>query len=269
MSDRKTPEDMTGDWLGKPDEGFRQDPLALAKRAQARPALPKRFYKEAAVEKTDAGFRLVLDGKPARTPARNFLVFPSQALAEQVAAEWQKLETEIDPARMPLTRLANSAIDGVADRRDAVVADIGAYAETDLIAYRAGDPPRLVDAQSAAWDPLVDWAKGTFGARLALGEGVMHVAQPAEAVAALRKAVGEIENPFKLAALHSMTTLTGSLVIALAVIHGHLSDEGAWTAAHVDDTFQASVWGADFEAEERLAARRTEFQAAATMAALA
>ena len=257
--------DETTDWLGQPRDDETPDPVRAA-RGHAKPALPRRFYKQAGFSEDPDGFRLTLDGRPANTPARNPLRLPNRALAEKVAAEWAAQETQIDPARMPLTRLANTAIDGVAPRLDAVAADLCAYAGTDLVAYRAGDPERLVAAQAAAWDPILAWARETFGARVILSEGVMHVTQPPDTVRALSDAVSQITDPFRLAGLHTLTTLTGSLLIALAVLEGRLTPAEAWAAAHVDETYQAEVWGRDAEAEARLDARRTEFEAAAEFA---
>lgn len=260
--------DVTRDWLGEPGDEGRPDPVRAA-RTGAKPALPRRFYKEAGFAPAEGGFRLTLDGRPANTPARNPLVLPTPELADAVAKEWAAQETEIDPAAMPLTRLANTAIDGVATRREAVADDLCAYAQTDLLAYRAAEPERLVAAQAAAWDPVLDWAYDTFGARLILSEGVMHVAQPPLAVKGLSEAVRAVEDPFRLAALHTLTTLSGSLILALAVLHGRLDPAAAWEAAHVDETYQAAVWGRDEEAEARLALRRAEFEAAArTIAAM-
>jgi chaperone required for assembly of F1-ATPase len=259
--------DETTDWLGQPRDDETPDPVRAA-RGHAKPALPRRFYEQAGFAEDPDGFRLTLDGRPANTPARNPLRLPTRALAERVAAEWAAQDTQIDPARMPLTRLANTAIDGVAPRRDAVAADLCAYAGTDLVAYRAGDPERLVAAQAAAWDSILDWARETFGARVILSEGVMHVTQPADTVRALSAAVEAVTDPFQLAGLHTLTTLTGSLLIALAVLKGHLTPAEAWAAAHVDETYQAEVWGRDAEAEARLMARRAEFEAAAEFVAL-
>lgn len=256
--------DETTDWLGQPRDDETPDPVRAA-RGHAKPALPRRFYAEAGFSEDPDGFRLTLDGRPANTPARNPLRLPTRALAEKVAAEWAAQETEIDPARMPLTRLANTAIDGVAPRLDAVAADLCAYAGTDLVAYRAGDPERLVATQAAAWDPILDWARETFGARVILSEGVMHVTQPPATVQALSAAVSAVADPFRLAGLHTLTTLTGSLLIALAVLRGRLTPAEAWAAAHVDETYQAEIWGRDAEAEARLAARRSEFEAAADL----
>ena len=256
------------DRLGEPAAPTPPDPLE-AVRSQTKSALPRRFYKQASFEKAEDGFRLTLDGRPARTPVRRVLAVPNAALAERLAREWAAQDEVVDPARMPLTRLVNSAIDGVAERREAVAEDLGRYAGTDLVAYRAGDPPRLVETQNAAWNPLLDWARDALGARLVLSEGVMHVGQPAETTAALRAVVDRVDSPFRLAALHAMTTLTGSLLIALAVLHGRLTPREAWAAAHVDEAFQSSVWGVDAEAEARLLARKAEFDAAAAVAELA
>ena len=258
--------DQTTDWLGQPSDGEKPDPVRAA-RGHAKPALPRRFYDEAAFAEDQGGYRLTLDGRPANTPARNPLRLPSRILAERVAAEWGAQDTAIDPARMPLTRLANTAIDGVTPRLAEVAADLCAYAGTDLLAYRAGDPERLVAAQAEAWDPILAWARDAFGARVILSEGVMHVAQPAETIRALSEAVNAVTDPFQMAGLHTLTTLTGSLLIALAVLKGRLTPAEAWAAAHVDETYQAAIWGSDAEAEARLAIRRTEFEAAAELIA--
>ena len=260
-------DEIPNDWLGS-SEVPRPDPTRAA-RGHGKPVLAKRFYREAGFSQTADAYRLTLDGRPANTPARNPLAAPTRALAERLAAEWAAQGAFIDPAAMPVTRLINTAIDGVAPRREAVAEDLWAYAGTDLVAYRAGSPDRLVAAQAAAWDPVVDWAREALGVRLILSEGVMHVDQPDASVSALKQAVSAIENPFRLAALHTLTTLTGSLLIALAVLRGRLTADEAWDAAHVDETYQAAVWGADAEAEARLTARKVEFEAAAEVAALA
>ncbi|MBD8906160.1 ATP12 family chaperone protein [Methylorubrum zatmanii] len=258
-------DDVTRDWLGEPGDDPNPDPIRAA-RASTAPTLPKRFYAEAGIAPVEGGFRLVLDGRGANTPGRRPLAVPNAVLGEALAAEWAAQETVIDPRTMPLTRLVNTTIDGVVDRRAEVAADLAAYAGTDLIVYRAGTPERLVAEQAAAWDPLVAWAAERLGARLFLAEGVMHVEQPEGSVEALRVAVEAVDDPFRLAALHAMTTLTGSLVIALAVLQGRLGADEAWAAAHVDEAFQAGVWGRDAEAEARLAYRRMEFDAAASVA---
>ena len=258
-------DDVPQDWLGEPTP--RPDPVRAA-RGIGKPALPKLFYAQAAFADAEGGFRLTLDGRPANTPARKPLTLPTRALAERIAAEWGAQVEVIDPATMPLTRLVNTAIDGVADRHEAVADDLAAYAGTDLVAYRAGEPERLVQAQGAAWDPVIAWAHDALGVRLILSEGVMHVTQPETTVAALREAIHAMRDPFQLAALHTLTTLTGSLLIGLAVLRGRLTPDEAWAAAHVDETYQADVWGRDEEAEARRALRKVEFEAAATVAGL-
>ncbi len=244
------------------------DPREAAQRA-FKTALPKRFYKEAAAAPGEGGFVLLLDGRPARTPARRPLALPTQALGEAVAAEWAGQGEHLDPARMPLTRLANSAIDGVAERSAEVVDDLAKYAGSDLVCYRAGEPERLVAEQAAAWDPVLNAIREETGARFVLSQGVTFVAQPEGAVAAVRAAIEREPSPFRLAALHVMTTLTGSVLIALAVALGRLSSEEGWAAAHADELYQESVWGRDEQAMARREARRADFLAAARVYELA
>lgn len=253
------------DWFPAAEE---PDPMRAA-QAGMKPALPKRFYKKAGVEERDRAFHLVLDGRPARTPARLPLAVPTRGLAEAMAEEWDRQGEEIDPQSMPVTRLVNSTIDGVVSRQREVMDDTAKYAGSDLIFYRAGEPTRLVEVQNAAWNPVLEWARETHAARFSLAEGIMHVAQPEEAVAAIRAAIGRIQSPFALAALHVMTTLTGSVLIALAHASGRLSAEEAWDAAHVDERFQESVWGEDHEAMARRQRRRAEFDAASLVYRLA
>lgn len=238
-------------------------------RQGLKPSLPRRFYERAAVEERDGAFVLLLDGRTARTPAGNLLALPTGALGAAVAAEWGGQEGVINPTAMPLTRIANSAIDGVAPRREPVVDDIARYAGSDLVCYRAGEPERLVREQAEAWDPVLDWAAHLLGARFILSEGVMHVAQPERATAAVRRRIEAETSPFRLAALHVMTTLTGSVLIALAHAAGALTVEQAWAAAHVDERFQESLWGEDETALSRRAGRELDFRAASAVFRLA
>jgi chaperone required for assembly of F1-ATPase len=240
-----------------------------AAQAGMKPTLPKRFYKEAGVEDRDGAFHLVLDGRPARTPGRQPLAVPTRALGDALAEEWAGQGEEIDPATMPITRLVNTAIDGVSARRQEVVDDLVKFAGSDLICYRAADPDRLVHAQNAGWNPVLDWVRDRYGARFVLSEGVMHVAQPPEATAAVRRALDAISSPFRLAALHVMTTLTGSVLIALAHAQGRLTADQAWAAAHVDERHQESIWGEDHEAMVRRSHREAEFRAASRVYAAA
>lgn len=231
---------------------------------------PKRFYRAASAEPAgDGTFVLQLDGRPARTPARAPLALPTVALGEAVAVEWRAQGEQIDPATMPLTRLANTAIDGIAREIDAVRADLARYAGSDLVVYRAGAPDRLVSQQAAAWDPVLDWAQSALGARFVLSEGVMFVEQPESSLERVRERLAREGSPFRLGALHVMTTLTGSLLLALMHAGGALSSDAAWAAAHVDELFQESQWGQDAEAAARRDARRSEFEAASRLLELA
>jgi chaperone required for assembly of F1-ATPase len=239
-----------------------RDPMKSAQSGM-RKALPRRFYTDVSLLVTDDGVALQLDGKTARTPARKPLVIANATIANALMHEWNAQLDIIDPAAMPLTRLINAALDGVARDVEAVRAEIVRYAASDLICYRADTPQELVALQSSAWDPLMEWAHGELDAPLKFGRGIIHVSQPKEVTDAITRAVAMIEAPLRLAALSTVTTLTGSTIIALALAHGRLSANETWLAAHVDEDYQARVWGADDEAAFRLANRRRDFDAAA------
>jgi len=245
----------------------RGNPMETARRAM-RPPRVKRFYKQARAAEAEAGFALLLDGKPARTPARKPLVVPTRALADAVAAEWAKQESEIEPAAMPLTRLVNLAIDRVSGEAPALRDEVARYASSDHALYRAGEPEGLVALQAAHWDPLVEWAHSALGARFMLAQGVNFVAQPDAALAAIRAELEAWPPPFALAAVASLTSLAGSALIALALARGHFGTIEAWNAAHVDEDWNIRHWGEDAEAAERRAQRFAEFEAAAKMLAL-
>jgi chaperone required for assembly of F1-ATPase len=240
-----------------------------AAQANMRPAPVRRFYKEVEVGEADGSYPLLLDGRRARTPGRNFLSAASQALMLEAAAEWERQSDIVDPVDMPLTRLLNSAIDGVAHTMAETRADLLGYAGSDLLCYRAAEPETLAARQATAFDPVLHWAAGSLGARFNVTAAVTHVAQPPEALAAIRAALDAYDDPVALAALSVMTTLTGSVLLALAVARGFLTAEAAWRTAHVDEDFQAERWGEDAEAVGRGKARRREFEAAATMLELA
>jgi len=213
----------------------------------------KRFYKEvsaSASPSSQGGYVVLLDGKAVRTPKRAMLGLPNLALAEAIAEEWRGQGDTIDPQTMPLTRLAFAAIDVVTPERARVADQTLKYAQTDLLSYRAEDPPELAARQAHTWDPLLDWAAETYGARLNVGSGITHAAQPAEAIAELEQAVARYDE-FELAALHTATTITGSLILALALAEEEVSASEAFAAATVDETFQAEKWGRDAEAEKR------------------
>ncbi|MDH7794459.1 MULTISPECIES: ATP12 family protein [unclassified Beijerinckia] len=270
---KRDPErDLLRDLL--PTTGENIDPVEMARRDQ-RKALPRRFYKNADTREEDGQFTLVLDGRPALTPARNQLAVPDARLAQLLVAEWEAQKEVIDPSAMPLTRLVNSALDGVARDIAAVQAEVVKYAGSDLLCYRAGEPETLAAAQRQAWDPVIAWMRETHGARFVLAEGVMHAAQPEETLAAVHAVVADLTGqgvaaPLKAAALNTVTTLTGSALLALALASGKLAADEAWAAAQVDEDYQMRVWGADAEAVERQARRKIEMDAAAAvLAALA
>ena len=231
-----------------------------------RPELPKRFYTDVTIVAAEGGgFAVELDGRGLRTPLRRKLVVPTQALAAHLAGEWDAQKERIDPSIMPLTRLANTVIDGIADDPDGVRADLAGYIETDMLFYRAGYPNRLVERQRAVWDPILAAAEERIGARFVLAEGVMHVAQSPEAIAAYRQRVERVKDAFAIAALHQMTTLTGSALLPLAVAEGWLDADSAWQAAHVDEDWNIELWGSDVEAESRRVARHADMRAAAML----
>ncbi|MEA2935171.1 MAG: hypothetical protein QOD74_1817 [Variibacter sp.] len=236
------------------------DPREAARRS-VRPQVRKRFYTAAGVGEGPDGYPILLDGKPVRTPARRTLAAPTRPLAEAIAAEWNAQEENVDPARMPLTRLANTIIDGVADKTDAVAEEVAKYLGSDLLFYRADAPAGLVARQAQHWDPVLDWVHDELGARFIPAEGVMFVAQPERAIAAARAAIPD--DPWRLGALSSITSLTGSALLALALLRGKLSTEEAWAAAHVDEDWQREQWGRDELAEERRAFRFADMRAAA------
>jgi len=241
------------------DEVFRNEPLdpeASARRGM-RGQRRKRFYENVTVGHDGA---ILIDGKEVRTPARRPLAAPTDALAKAIAEEWNAQRDVIDPAAMPLTRLANAVIDAVVDQPDAVAQAIADYLGSDLVFYRADAPVELIARQAQMWDPLLAFARDDLGARFMLAQGVVHVAQPREAMAAARNAIPR--EPWRLGAVSVITTLTGSALIALALAQGRLSADAAWAAAHVDEDWTMAIWGRDEEALARRAARRAEFDAA-------
>jgi len=237
------------------------NPLEAARRLTA-PERPKRFYTNVGMTEEKGGFALRLDGKRALTPGKRPLVVPRAHLAEAMVAEWTAQGDFIDPSSMPVTRLINSAIDGVATRLVEVRADVFAYAGADLLYYRAGEPEGLVARQRAAWNPLIAWAEEEFGGRFTLAEGIVHVAQPEPVLAAIKAALDGVHDPFRLAGLSLATSLTGSALIALALAERVIDPGVAWMAAHVDEDWNIEKWGEDAEAKERRARRFADFSAA-------
>jgi chaperone required for assembly of F1-ATPase len=235
------------------------DPQEAVRRTTRGPQR-KRFYASAGVADADGGLAITLDGKPIRTPSGRQVIAPSREIAEAIAAEWNAQGEMIDPLSMPLTRFANSVGEGVVDRVDAVADDVAKYLGSDLLFYRAGHPEALVARESAHWDPILFWAADELGAHFILAEGIVHVAQPDSAIKAARAVFPG--DPWSVAALHVVTTLTGSALLALALLHGVRDADQVWAAAHVDEDWNIEKWGIDEEVAARRAARLVDFTAA-------
>jgi chaperone required for assembly of F1-ATPase len=241
------------------------DPVEAVRRA-ARAPLKRRFFEKVSIADGGPGaFLVMLDDHGIRTPAGVSFILPTRLLAEAVAAEWRAQVDVINPPSMPLTRLSNSIIDGVAKACVPVVAEVVKYVGSDLLFYRAEGPEGLVARQAECWDPILDWARTAHGAHFRLVQGVTFVRQDDVAIAAMRAAAPA--DPWRLGAVHAITTLTGSALIALAVAAGELTTETAWAAAHVDEDWNWDRWGRDEPALQRRALRETEMRAAATVLA--
>lgn len=227
----------------------------------------KRFWKEAAAVAQDGGWGIALDGRPVRTPARAPLVVESAALAGAIAAEWQAQGETIDPGSMPLTGLANAAIDLAAPDPAAFAAPIAAYAESDLLCYRDDRDAALQAEQAGAWNPLLAWAEARYGVEFALAQGVLPIDQPAATVAALQAAL-RAHDPFRLAALAPLVTIGGSLVAGLALAEEAFEAAPLWDAIALDELYQERRWGADSEAQKARARREADWHNAARFLAL-
>ena len=238
------------------------NPMELARRS-SRAVLRKRFYADAGVGETDGGYTVTLDGKPIKTPSGRTVVVPARSLAEMIAAEWNAQGEFIEPLTMPLTRFANSVVQGVSDNTAAVTEDVAKYFASDLLCYRASHPEGLVAREAEHWDPVLFWAKDALGARFILAEGVIHVGQPESAITAARGALPS--DPWDIAALHVITTLTGSALLALALFHGVIDPDQVWAAAHVDEDWNAEKWGVDEEIATRKVAKLIDFNAIAAV----
>ena len=234
------------------------DPMESARRS-SRAVLRKRFYASAGTGEADGGFTVTLDGKPIKTPSGRTVVVPVRSLAEMIAAEWNAQGEFIEPLTMPVTRFANSVVQGVSDNVSAVIDDVAKYFGSDLLFYRAGHPKGLVARETEHWDPVLFWGAQTLGAHFILAEGVMHVRQPDQAIAAARAALPD--DSWAIGALHVITTLTGSALLSLALFHGVIGPAQAWAAAHVDEDWNAEKWGVDEETATRKAAKLVDFNA--------
>ena len=222
----------------------------------------KRFWKNAATVPQDGGRGIALDGRPVRTPARAPLVVPSERLAEAIAAEWNAQGSDIDPAAMPMTGIANAAIDLATGDRAAFAETIAAYAQTDLLCYRDDRDAALQGEQASAWNPLLAWAEARHGIEFALAQGVLPIDQPAATVAALREAVHALD-PFRLAPLSPLVTIGGSLVAGLALVEDAFAADMLWEAVSLDELYQERRWGADSEAQKARARRAADWGNAA------
>ncbi len=236
------------------------DPQEAVRRTTRGPQR-KRFYASAGVGEGKSGFSVTLDGKPIKTPSGHQVIVPARSIAEAIAAEWNAQAEFINPLTMPLTRFANSVVEGVVDKVDAVADDIAKYLGSDLLFYRAGHPEALVAREAAHWDPILFWAADTLGAHFILAEGLVHIRQPDSALAAARAVLPS--DPWSIASLHVVTTLTGSALLALALFHGVLDQDQVWAAAHVDEDWNIEKWGVDEEVAARRASRLVDFKAAA------
>ena len=254
-------QDIFGTFIPEPSH---EDPVRRAQIQMKRP-LPKRFYESVGIEARDGGLSITLDGKPVKTPAKNFLMLPTHEAAELVAAEWAGQGEFIDPATMPITKLANTAIDAVSNSMAEVFDEIVRFAGTDMLCYRADGPQELIDRQAARWDPVLSWAATAHGTRFFLVEGVMHQEQPVEAIAAYAKALERYRDPFLISCLNVVTTLTGSAVLALAYADGAFDLDEVWSLAHLDEDWTIEHWGTDAEAEARREARYGEYASAAAL----
>jgi len=227
----------------------------------------KRLYQKAEPVERPGGHGITLDGKPVRTPGKRDLIVPSTALAVAIAEEWNAQEAGVRPATMPLTRLATTAVDRVATQRDEIVRQVASYAATDLVCYRATHPPTLAARQQAVWGPLIDWAVLRYDAPLAVTSGVIPKSQATAALRAFSSAVAEQET-FALTALHLATAACGSLIIALALLEGHVDAPQAFAASQLDESFQIEGWGEDPEQAERRRALAGDIEAAAKFISL-
>ena len=224
----------------------------------------KRFWKEVSVASSETGYTVHLDNRPLRTPAKVPLVVPTRSFAEVIAQEWQDQQDTIDPSVMPATRTANVAIDKVAAKREEVIAHLLEYGGSDLLCYRATAPEALVLRQKERWDPLLDWSAQVLQAPLLVVQGVMPVTQPTQSIEQFRSELSGFSE-FELSAFHELVSLSGSLVLALAVAKKHTSPENCWEFSRLDEQFQQEQWGEDEEALAVSAAKKVAFLVAADL----
>ena len=261
--------------IGKNGGAMPSDPQSAAQAAM-RPKLPKRFYKNVRIVRRNgetyrgneqpneqySEFEIHLDGRALKTPARNILVLPNENSASIVGDEWLAQKDIIDAATMPATRMVNTAIDGIGNDPQAVMEDMLKFASSDLLCYRAASPQGLVDLQRQHWDPVLDWAHSALDARFEITEGLVHIAQPKKAVQAIGISLKKWSHPIAVTALHTFTSLTGSLILAVAIAQGRYDAVQAWKIAHLEEDWNISTWGEDHEAQKRRDNRWKEMKAA-------
>ncbi len=227
-------------------------------------SVKKKFWSNVETTKVDAGYAVALDGRLLKTPAKSDLIVPSHELAQAIQSEWDAIETDIDPDVLPFTRLANASIDKVVPQGPEIVAMLAAYGETDLLCHRADGPDGLVARQADTWDPVLTWALNTHGLRFDCVAGIMAVDQPKESLDAISDWLAA-QNPFALMALHDLTTISGSVILARAIDGGFLDGDAAWAASRVDEDWQAELWGLDSIAVKAAKVKEAEFLRASVM----
>ena len=256
--------DFIRDWFDEGRDPAQDDPVRAA-RLGMKPPLPKRFYGDVGIGEVGGRHAVLLDGRPARTRGKAILAGPNAAVAQLLAAEWAAQTAEINPATMPATRIVHAALDSVAQAMDEVRADILKYAASDLVCYRAADPVRLVEQQKQHWDPVLAHIRARYGAVFLLSEGITFVNQPGESLERLSPRLWAVSEPIALSALHVLTTVSGSALIAIAVADGALDTQAGFDAGECDADYEASIWGIDEEAAERRALRLSDFKAATAL----
>ncbi|MEO1110191.1 MAG: ATP12 family protein [Pseudomonadota bacterium] len=219
---------------------------------------PKRFWTHSAVVKVDGGHTVELDGRRVKTPAKQALILPTEAMAKEIAAEWDAQEKEVDPATMPYTRSANAAIDKVRTQHGEVAEMLSDYGDSDLLCYRATHPKALQDRQVAEWDPVLDWAAETLSARLVPVSGVLHKPQSKDALVRLRERVHGMD-AFQLAAFHDLVSLSGSLILGFAAALNWREPDEIWRISRLDEDWQIEQWGHDYEAHAAAETKKAAF----------
>ncbi|MBF0268207.1 MAG: ATPase [Alphaproteobacteria bacterium] len=230
-------------------------------------ALRKRFYKEAAAGSADGGFAVLLDGRQVKTPKGHPLILPTLGLAEAIAQEWAAQGEKIEPETMPQMQVAATAIDRVGSERAAMHASLMRYCETDLLCYRAAHPADLVKRQTEVWQPVQDWVALHLDAPLRITEGLRPIEQPEQALKAIAAQLERYDH-WRFTALSVAASASGSLLLALALVEGHLDAQGVIAASQLDETYQQELWGEDEEAQERQRALAQDILAAGRLLAL-